>query len=184
MAGYFLEWVSIGILIGDLAVKAGLFFYCIRYAKITPIARVLSQDHRNDLLLNSVAIGAAALGAFVWGPLDPIGSILIALWTMYNWSSTCLEQVYLLTGLTASPEFLKRLTWVCYNHDARINAIDTVRVRTAPLARHWKAPPLLTTGMRAQAFHFGNRYLVEIDVVLPPMMVRQNGQHVTGIVWD
>jgi len=39
------------------------------------------------------------------------------------------EQVHLLTGVSASPEFLKRLTFICYNHNENIVAIDTVRVR-------------------------------------------------------
>ena len=58
------------------------------------------------------------------------------------------EQVKYLTGRSASPEFLKQLTWVCFNHDEKIVAIDTVR-----------------------AFHFGMRFLVEIDICLPPTMV-------------
>ena len=118
----------------DLVVKACLLAYCLRYARVTPIARVHAQHHRNDVFLNSVALGAAALGEYVWPPLDPIGSICIALWTAFNWGSTCLEQVYLLTGLTASPEFLKRLTWLCYKHDDRVQAIDTVRVRACSRA--------------------------------------------------
>jgi len=44
-----------------------------------------------------------------------------------SWESP--EQVHLLTGVSASPEFLKRLTFICYNHNEKIVAIDTVRVR-------------------------------------------------------
>ena len=83
----------------------------------------------------------------------------ICSWTAYNWGESCLgtrtppfvfapalgpptgtpslfsalrpsEQVHLLTGVSASPEFLKRLTFICYNHDEKIVGIDTVRVRT------------------------------------------------------
>jgi hypothetical protein len=35
----------------------------------------------------------------------------------------------MLTGMTASPELLRRLTYLCYNHNENIVAIDTVRVR-------------------------------------------------------
>lgn len=54
------------------------------------------------------------------------------------------EQIKLLTGHTAKPEFLSKLTWICLNHHREIQFIDTVR-----------------------AFHFGTNFLVECDVVLP-----------------
>ena len=50
----------------------------------------------------------------------------------------------MLTGHTARPEFLKRITWIALNHHPDITYIETVR-----------------------AFHFGNNFLVEIDIVLP-----------------
>ena len=40
------------------------------------------------------------------------------------------EQVRFLTGFSASPEFLKKVTYICLRHDPRINGIDTVRVGT------------------------------------------------------
>ena len=53
------------------------------------------------------------------------------------------EQIKLLTGHTAQPNFLKMLTWIAVNHDQRIRFIDTLR-----------------------AFHFGNNFLVEVAVLL------------------
>lgn len=53
----------------------------------------------------------------------------------------------MLTGHTARPDFLSKLTWVTMNHDEKIRHIDTVR-----------------------AFHFGNDFLVEVDIVLPESM--------------
>ena len=46
------------------------------------------------------------------------------------------EQVSLLTGVSASPELLRRLTYICYNHNENIVAIDTVRVRSLVIPRH------------------------------------------------
>ena len=57
------------------------------------------------------------------------------------------EQVMVLTGRAAGPEFLKRLTWIAINHDHHIRQIDTV-----------------------SAFHFGNQFLVEVHIVLPEKM--------------
>lgn len=53
----------------------------------------------------------------------------------------------MLTGHTAQPEFLKKLTWIAINHHAEVLFIDTVR-----------------------AFHFGSNFLVEVDIVLPEQM--------------
>ncbi len=57
------------------------------------------------------------------------------------------EQVLLLVGRAARPNFLKRLTWLAINHHPDIKEIDTV-----------------------SAFHFGNQFLVEVHIVLPELM--------------
>ncbi len=58
----------------------------------------------------------------------------------------------MLTGHTASPGFLKMITWIALNHHPKVQQIDTVR-----------------------AFHFGNNFLVEVDIVLPEdMKLRQS----------
>uniref|UniRef100_A0A0R3TDC6 ZT_dimer domain-containing protein n=1 Tax=Rodentolepis nana TaxID=102285 RepID=A0A0R3TDC6_RODNA len=49
-----------------------------------------------------------------------------------------------LTGHTADPAFLQRITFICVNHHQLIERLDTVR-----------------------AFHLGNNYMVEVDIVLP-----------------
>lgn len=85
-----LDWVSIGIVLGDVAVKLALWAYCFSYRHVSSIPEVLAQDHRNDVFVNSFALGFALLGHYIWEPIDPMGSILICFWTIYNWSDTCL----------------------------------------------------------------------------------------------
>jgi divalent metal cation (Fe/Co/Zn/Cd) transporter len=53
----------------------------------------------------------------------------------------------MLTGHTARPDFMKKITWLALNHHPSIHLIDTVR-----------------------AFHFGQNFLVEVDIVLPEDM--------------
>ena len=53
----------------------------------------------------------------------------------------------MLTGHTARPDFLSKLTWLAMNHHEKVTYVDTVR-----------------------AFHFGNDFLVEVDIVLPGEM--------------
>ena len=60
-----------------------------------------------------------------------------------NWFLTCREQIGILSGKSASPELIKRIINICYDHDPRIRSIDTVL-----------------------AYHFGTKYLAEVHVVM------------------
>lgn len=68
----------------------------------------------------------------------------LAMYTMRTWSLTVLENVNALVSRTASPEFLQKLTYLCWNHSKEIVQIDTVR-----------------------AYTFGSHYFAEVDIVLP-----------------
>lgn len=60
---------------------------------------------------------AAALLAdrFEWW-IDPTGAIVLALYTIVNWSGTVRENVQSLVGQSAPPEFLAKITYLCWNH--------------------------------------------------------------------
>ena len=79
--------------------------------------------------------------------LDPIGAVVIAGWIIVSWVTTALDQIRKLAGRAAPPGFVRRLTHIAFNHDERIVKVDTVR-----------------------AYHFGERFLVEVDIVLPESM--------------
>ncbi|XP_067659363.1 uncharacterized protein [Haliotis asinina] len=139
---------------GTIGVKFVLWLLCRRIP--SPSVQALALDHRNDVCSNFVAIACGYVGSSELNQLtgisdlsyvDPAGAILISLYIVYNWWKTGAEQIRLLTGYTAQPEFLSKLTWICMNHHKKILHIDTVR-----------------------AFHFGNNFLVEVDIVLPEAM--------------
>lgn len=121
------------------------------------VVQALAQDHRNDVLSNSVALLCGFLGSsnfyrmtpgyYGFAYVDPAGAFLISVYIIYNWWQTGSEQIKMLTGHTARPDFLSKLIWVSVNHHAKIRHIDTVR-----------------------AFHFGSDFLVEVDIVLPGEM--------------
>lgn len=71
----------------------------------------------------------------------------LALYTIRTWSMTVLENVNSLVGKSAAPEYLQKLTYLCWNHNEAIKHIDTVR-----------------------AYTFGSHYFVEVDIVLPAGM--------------
>lgn len=145
---------TIVITASTIVIKLILFLMCRRIDN--PSIQALAQDHRNDVVSNSFALvfgylgsqdmkNRTGVGELVY--IDPIGAILISIYIAVNWWRTGYDQTRLLTGHTAAPDFLKKLTWMCMNHHPEIRYIETLR-----------------------AFHFGNNFLVEVDVILPAEM--------------
>lgn len=125
-----------------VVIKLILYLVCRKVQN--PTIQALAQDHRNDVLSNTVALVCGVIGTQLWNYADPIGAIVISLYIMGSWFTTGWEQIKMLTGHTARPDFLKKITWISLNHHPKILFIDTVRV-----------------------YHFGNNFIVEVDVVLP-----------------
>uniref|UniRef100_I1PWD4 Uncharacterized protein n=1 Tax=Oryza glaberrima TaxID=4538 RepID=I1PWD4_ORYGL len=89
------------------------------------------------------------------GCIDPVGAIILAIYTIRTWSMTVLENVHSLVGQSASPEYLQKLTYLCWNHHKAVRHIDTVR-----------------------AYTFGSHYFVEVDIVLPCDMPLQEAHDI------
>ena len=70
-----------------LGVKFCLYLYCVSLSQYSS-AKVLAQDHRNDLLVNGLGIATGILGSRLAGWVDAAGSIIIALIILQSWSST------------------------------------------------------------------------------------------------
>ncbi|KAH3827576.1 uncharacterized protein LOC127830957 [Dreissena polymorpha] len=141
---------------GTVASKLVLFLLCFCLGRGSSSIRALAQDHRNDVLSNIVAVICGYFGSREFISVvsednvkyvDPLGAILISVYILVNWWRTGYEQIKMLTGHTADPNFLSKITWICLNHHREIIYIDTVR-----------------------AFHYGNNFLVEVDIVLPEEM--------------
>ena len=110
-----------------------------------PTLEALAQDHLNDALSNSVAAVAllfALREPSLWF-LDPVGAIIISLYIIYSWYVTGKEQIEHLTGKGAPEEFIEELVQLASSFDERLE-IDHVR-----------------------AYHFGPKFLVELEVVMP-----------------
>jgi len=143
--------VPCAILGVTIVVKAVLAWYCnwVSEEFSSVSVEAYAQDHFNDVLANSVASIGSILAYNVprlwWA--DPTAAALLALYIIINWMETGKEQVDLLAGRAAAPEFLRKITYLVYNHDEEILKVDTVR-----------------------AYHFGVNFLVEVDIVLPEDM--------------
>ncbi|KAJ3282886.1 hypothetical protein HK104_010665 [Borealophlyctis nickersoniae] len=140
------DYVSIGCVVVALAVKLALYFYCIAL-KQYPTARIFAQDHRNDVVFNSMGLTFSIIGAKVLWWIDPAGALLIAVLILRSWGITAYEHIQYIIGKTADPAILQRLTYISMTHDPRILQVDTCR-----------------------AYHAGEHFFVEVDIVLPPEM--------------
>ncbi|KAE8647970.1 metal tolerance protein 11 isoform X1 [Cucumis sativus] len=135
------RWV-VGIMISVTIVKLVLMIYCRTFTN--EIVKAYAQDHFFDVVTNAIGLVAALLANYIAGWIDPLGAIILALYTIRTWSMTVLENVNSLVGRSAAPEYLQKLTYLCWNHHKAIRHIDTVR-----------------------AYTFGSHYFVEVDIVLP-----------------
>lgn len=136
-----LEWLY-GIMLSATGVKLALWLYC-RTSR-SEIVRAYAKDHYFDVVTNVVGLAAAVLGDMFFWWIDPAGAILLALYTVINWSTTVFENAASLVGKTAPPEMLQKLTYLVLKHDPLIKRVDTVR-----------------------AYTFGVLYFVEVDIELP-----------------
>ncbi|WZZ48795.1 hypothetical protein YC2023_048902 [Brassica napus] len=114
------------------------------------IVKAYAQDHFFDVITNIIGLIAVILANYFDNWMDPVGAIILALYTIRTWSMTVLENVNSLVGKTATPEYPQKLTYLCWNHHKAIRHIDTVR-----------------------AYTFGSHYFVEVDIVLPADMPLQ-----------
>lgn len=141
------QWL-VGIMLSVTLVKFLLVLYCRTFTN--EIVKAFAQDHFFDVITNVIGLIAALLANYVVNWMDPVGAIILALYTIRTWSMTVLENVNSLVGKSAAPEYLQKLTYLCWNHHKAIRHIDTVR-----------------------AYTFGSHYFVEVDIVLPAAMPLQ-----------
>ncbi|KAI2784475.1 hypothetical protein F4815DRAFT_500872 [Daldinia loculata] len=122
--------------------KGSLMFYCLTYRRY-PSVHVFFIDHRNDIVVNVFGLVMSIVGdRFIWY-LDPIGTICIALLILFSWISNAFEQVWLLVGKSAPKEFVSKLIYISMTHDPLVRKVDTCR-----------------------AYHAGQKYYVEVDIVM------------------
>ncbi|CEG79361.1 Putative Cation diffusion facilitator [Rhizopus microsporus] len=140
-----LTYLAIGFVSSALAVKLLLFIYCQSLSKFNS-AKVLAQDHRNDLLVNSLGLTTGVVGSRIAPWVDPVGSIIIALIILYSWTSTLIEHIPMVVGKSADTQFLNMITYIALTHPG-VTMVDTCR-----------------------AYYAGNNLFVEVDIVLPPTM--------------
>jgi cation diffusion facilitator family transporter len=144
-----IDEITYGVLAAVIATKAVLYLICSRLADVSASVDALAQDHRNDVITNSVTIAAVLIAVrfpAAWS-LDPICAFLLATMIVTTWAATGREYIVQLTGRVADPSILAQLTFLAMRYHPDVTAVDTVR-----------------------AYHSGSKILAEVDIVLPPEM--------------
>mmetsp|Transcript_50711 Transcript_50711/g.99345 ORF Transcript_50711/g.99345 Transcript_50711/m.99345 type:complete len:479 (-) Transcript_50711:137-1573(-) len=142
-----IDELTLGVLGAVIGVKLLLYLYCQSLPVKNGMVEALAEDHRNDCVTNLVSAAAAVLAGYIdeaWW-VDPAGAILFGLYILVSWVENGKERIGMLIGATAPPEMIGQLGFLAAHHDDRIVRVDTVR-----------------------AYRFGERYLVECDIVLDP----------------
>ncbi|GAB2212314.1 hypothetical protein Droror1_Dr00025667 [Drosera rotundifolia] len=152
-----LIWLT-AIMIGATIAKLSLFLYCRTLRN--DIVRAYAKDHYFDVVTNIVGLVAAVLGDKFYWWIDPAGAIVLAVYTMTNWSGTVLENAVTLIGQSAPPEVLQKLTYLVLMHP-EIKRVDTVR-----------------------AYTFGVLYFVEVDIELPEEIPLKVAHHIGETLQD
>ena len=127
-----------------LVIKLALFLYCFSL-RHNHSAHILMLDHRNDLIVNSFGLAMAFMGRYMYDWIDPLGCLIIAIIILRSWIREAWEQMQLIVGISADPQFLQLLTYIAMTHHSLITHVDTVR-----------------------AYHSGARLFVEVDIVMSP----------------
>ncbi|KAJ0468191.1 putative cation efflux protein [Helianthus annuus] len=141
MSDFQLIWLY-AIMLTATGVKLILYIYC--RSSGNKIVRAYAKDHYFDVVTNVVGLVAAILGDKFYWWIDPAGAIILAVYTITNWSGTVMENAVSLVGQSAPPDFLQTLTYLVLRHHPKISRVDTVR-----------------------AYTFGVLYFVEVDIELP-----------------
>lgn len=141
------------IMLSATAVKLALWLYC--RSSRNEIVRAYAKDHYFDVVTNIVGLIAAVLGNKFYWWMDPTGAILLAVYTIINWSGTVVENAVSLVGQSAPHEFLQKLTYLVIRHPL-VQRIEMIR-----------------------AYTFGVLYFVEVDIELPEELPLKEA-HVIG----
>ena len=94
-------------------VKLGLFLYCWALRNQYSQIRILWEDHRNDLFINGFGLITAVGGSQLKWWIDPMGALILSVLVSFLWLRTAFSEFQLLIGITADPQMLQWITYIC-----------------------------------------------------------------------
>ncbi|KAK5136482.1 hypothetical protein LTR08_003127 [Meristemomyces frigidus] len=137
-----LPMIAIAALVATVVIKGIIWFGCAPI-KTTQV-QALAQDCKTDVIFNTLSLLFPFVGAKadIWW-LDPVGAGLLSLFIIYDWSSTCVENITRLCGQAADSNLEKKLLYLAY--------------RFSPVVDGFK---------KLTAYHAGDGVWVEYDILL------------------
>ena len=101
-------------------------------------------DCKTDVVFNTLSLIFPLLGHQLntWW-LDPAGAALLSLFIIYDWASTCLENVTRLSGSAVDDRILRKVTYLA-----------------------WRFAPIVDAYKTITAYHAGDGIWVEMDIML------------------
>jgi len=134
--------IAIAAMATNAVVKGIIGIGC--YPIKTTQVQALVQDCKTDVYFNIASLLFPLIGAQldVWW-LDPAGAIVLALYVIFDWADTCMQNVTRLMGSKVDESLEKKLMYLAY--------------RFSPVVKGFKT---LT------AYHAGDGVWVELDILL------------------
>ena len=108
--------IAVGV---AFTVKLCLFLYCWALRNQYSQIRILWEDHRNDLFINGFGLLTSVGGSKLKWWIDPMGAIILSCLISFLWLKTALSEFLLLIGVTAEPQMLQWITYICKSSHAR-----------------------------------------------------------------
>ncbi|KAL2070360.1 hypothetical protein VTL71DRAFT_13386 [Oculimacula yallundae] len=135
--------VAIGAQVATIVVKGIIGIGCRRIKTSTQV-QALYQDCKTDVVFNTLSLIFPAVGyaTKTWW-LDPAGAGLLSLFIIYDWASTCFENVIRLSGAAVEDRVMEKLMFLA-----------------------WRFSPLVEGYKSITAYHAGDGIWVEIDILL------------------
>eukprot|EP00442_Polarella_glacialis_P037083 CAMPEP_0115112840 /NCGR_PEP_ID=MMETSP0227-20121206/40937_1 /TAXON_ID=89957 /ORGANISM="Polarella glacialis, Strain CCMP 1383" /LENGTH=384 /DNA_ID=CAMNT_0002512599 /DNA_START=43 /DNA_END=1193 /DNA_ORIENTATION=- len=157
-----LSFSTASMLVGVILLKGLLYKWSLGVSRRNPqndSIKAIAQDNLNDVFSNIAAFIAPQtidFGPSFW-VVDPVAGILISVYIIYTWLVTGFEQVEMIVGKRADREFLAKVQNMAEEHHPSMK-LDQLN-----------------------AYHFGPRYLVEVEVVMPESTTLRES-HDAGII--
>jgi len=133
---------AIAALAATIGIKGIIWFGCMPI-KTTQV-QALAQDCKTDVVFNTLSLLFPLIGAAanVWW-LDPVGAGLLSLFIIYDWSSTCFENITRLSGQAADDELFRKLLYLGWRFENVVAGFKSIK-----------------------AYHAGDGIWVEYDILL------------------
>ncbi|KIW30552.1 uncharacterized protein PV07_06290 [Cladophialophora immunda] len=137
---------AIAIMLSTVAIKGFCWFWC-RLVKNSSV-QALAQDAATDVVFNIFSIIFPLVGFYfqIWW-LDALGGLFLSFYVIFNWTTTSVEHVRNLCGVSATADQRNVLLY---------------------LAMRFAKPIRYIQGL--QAYHTGDKLNVEVDIVLDENM--------------